>query len=172
MILVQHRSFWLEVTPDAFVPSGQLQLNCIRALPNTWESAKSLWCECGRGFWTARSRWSPERWQSHLSDRVIQFFIAVARQDQVGFFELVAQHRSIRIEGLGLLPCQRAKGLGGPLLTSAVREAFRLGAPRVTLHTATDDHPSAMANYLARGFRIYREGVLTNPMRPSSTGLQ
>jgi len=34
-----------------------------------------------------------------------------------------------------------------------------MGASRVWLHTCTLDHPSALANYKARGFRIFKEVV-------------
>jgi ribosomal protein S18 acetylase RimI-like enzyme len=86
------------------------------------------------------------------------------RGQDIGFFELVAQRRGVKIEGFGLLPLQRGRGFGSALLTHATAEAFRLGATRVWLHTATDDHPSALQNYLARGFSVYREQELKNPM--------
>lgn len=92
------------------------------------------------------------------------FYAALERGRDVGFFELIVQRRGIKIEGFGLLPEQRSRGLGGPLLTAATQEAFNLGASRAWLHTATDDHPHALPNYLARGFRVYREQALKHPM--------
>ena len=86
------------------------------------------------------------------------------RGQDIGFFELVAQRRGIKIEGFGLVPSQRGRGFGSALLSLATVEAFSLGAARVWLHTATDDHPSALPNYLARGFSVYREQELKNPM--------
>jgi GNAT superfamily N-acetyltransferase len=54
-----------------------------------------------------------------------------------------------------LAPGFIGKGLGKWLLTRAVQEAWVLGATRVWLHTCTLDHPSALANYQARGFAPY-----------------
>ncbi len=57
----------------------------------------------------------------------------------------------------GLLPEFIGRGLGGPLLTAAVRRAWEIpGARRVWLHTCTEDHPQALANYLSRGFSVFR----------------
>src|SRR4030095_14361795 len=53
----------------------------------------------------------------------------------------------------GLLPEFIGRGLGGPLLTSAIEEAWRTSpsASRVWVHTCNLDHPSALGNYQARG---------------------
>ena len=55
-------------------------------------------------------------------------------------------------------------GLGGAWLTTAMRVAFVAGARELRLGTATDDHPHALPNYLARGFRVVRETALADPM--------
>jgi hypothetical protein len=34
-----------------------------------------------------------------------------------------------------------------------------MGARRVWVHTCSLDHPGALANYLARGFRVFKEEV-------------
>jgi len=47
-------------------------------------------------------------------------------------------------------------GFGGYLLTHAIRSAWDSGATRVWVHTCTLDHPSALANYVARGMKVYR----------------
>jgi GNAT superfamily N-acetyltransferase len=46
-------------------------------------------------------------------------------------------------------------GLGGPLLSAAVTRAWEMGARRVWVHTCDLDHPRALANYQARGFRVF-----------------
>jgi GNAT superfamily N-acetyltransferase len=62
----------------------------------------------------------------------------------------------------GLVPEFVGRGFGGALLTFAVELAWDLeavGAPairRVWLHTSSRDHPHALRNYEARGFRPYR----------------
>jgi ribosomal protein S18 acetylase RimI-like enzyme len=70
----------------------------------------------------------------------------------------------VKLEGFGLLPNFRGKGLGRELLTQATEKALAKGARKVWLHTATDDHPNALPNYLAAGYRKVRERELKNPM--------
>ncbi|MHC4106046.1 MAG: GNAT family N-acetyltransferase, partial [Planctomycetota bacterium] len=48
-------------------------------------------------------------------------------------------------------------GIGRQLLTAAVERAWQMGARRVLVHTNTRDHPHALGNYQARGFRIFKE---------------
>ena len=65
----------------------------------------------------------------------------------------------------GLLPAFVGRGLGGALLTAAAQRAWAMPAAadepggavrRVWLHTCTLDSPPALANYRARGFRVFR----------------
>jgi GNAT superfamily N-acetyltransferase len=66
------------------------------------------------------------------------------------------------IDMFGLVPDFVGRGFGGHVLTLSVRLAWAaepLDAPairRVWLHTSTLDHPNALANYQARGFRVFR----------------
>ena len=43
------------------------------------------------------------------------------------------------------------------MLTTAVERAWQRGANRVWLHTSSLDHTSALSNYLARGFSIWKQ---------------
>ncbi len=73
-----------------------------------------------------------------------------------GYFELEDQpNGSVEICYFGLLPAFLGQGMGGALLTDAVRAAWNRGASRVWLHTCSLDHPSALGNYLARGFSLF-----------------
>ncbi len=66
---------------------------------------------------------------------------------------------SVEVAYFGLLRDFHGAGLGGALLTHALRRALELGTP-VTLHTCTLDGPHALANYLARGMRPVRSEVI------------
>ena len=61
----------------------------------------------------------------------------------------------VELAYFGLLPSFIGRGVGGALLTEAIRRAWALGPQRVWLHTCTLDHPAALPNYQKRGFRIY-----------------
>jgi ribosomal protein S18 acetylase RimI-like enzyme len=163
---MRHRSFLLECRPDAFRPrafrSGDVSV--VEAAAREAERCRDLWAEVGAGFWTERSRWTVTRWQGHLERDDVSFWIARRWGVDIGCFELTAMVSGVKLQGFGLLPPYRGKGLGGGLVTEATRLAFSSGARRVWLHTATDDHPNALPNYLAAGYRILRERELAHPM--------
>jgi GNAT superfamily N-acetyltransferase len=71
--------------------------------------------------------------------------------------ELEKQNSDVNIAYFGLLPQFIGKGLGGYFLSVAVEKAWAFGAKRVTLTTCTLDHKSALENYQARGFKIYKK---------------
>jgi GNAT superfamily N-acetyltransferase len=70
-------------------------------------------------------------------------------------------HGGIEITYFGLLAGFIGKGLGGAMLGCALQRAWMLGPDRVWVHTCTLDHPAALANYQARGMRIYRTAIET-----------
>jgi len=165
---VKHRSYWLELcSPGDFRPAPfpVEGVALARVRGSDWERGRTLWTEAGRGFWSEREEWSPARWQSHLDDANTWFGAAALGADDIGFFELGRAGDEVKLEGFGLLPAWRGRGLGAGLLSVATRQAFARGARRIWLHTATDDHPHALPNYRARGYRVYREEPLAHPMR-------
>ena len=52
--------------------------------------------------------------------------------------------------------CLVLVGLGGWLLSEATRRAWATPTHRVFLSTGSGDHPAALTNFLARGFRAYK----------------
>ena len=79
-----------------------------------------------------------------------------------GYFELVRRadaRGAVEVELLyfGLVAEAQGRGLGRRLLERAIAEAWALGAERMVLNTCTLDHPAALPNYLARGFRVVRD---------------
>ena len=125
-----------------------------------------LWTEVGRGFWAERSDWTDARWRAHLAGEGVAYFAAACSEADIGGFELTKSGDVVKLEGFGLLPAWRGRGLGAGLLTAATERAFAFGARRVWLETATDDHPHALPNYLARGYRVFRDEPLLDPMPP------
>jgi GNAT superfamily N-acetyltransferase len=68
---------------------------------------------------------------------------------------------NIEIVYFGLLPLMIGKGIGGGVLSLAIREAWKIkGAQRVWLHTCSEDHPHALGNYEKRGFRLFKTEVI------------
>ena len=64
----------------------------------------------------------------------------------------------------------RSAGLGGWALTESVRRAWASGTKRVWVHTCDLDHPTALANYLARGFRVFQTEKKVEDLPPQTPG--
>lgn len=77
-----------------------------------------------------------------------------------GYFELEQQGPSVEVVYFGLMEGFIGRGLGGWLLTGALRRAWAVpGTERVWLHTCSLDGPHALANYRARGLEVTAESV-------------
>ncbi|ONH30399.1 GNAT family N-acetyltransferase [Pseudofrankia asymbiotica] len=107
--------------------------------------------------------WSDMAWADWFADPRRQSFLVRADGDVAGILETTVHPPwEVEIVSFGLVPEYVATGIGGHALTLAVRLAWNLdhptlnGVQRVWLHTSTLDHPNALANYRARGFRPYR----------------
>jgi ribosomal protein S18 acetylase RimI-like enzyme len=108
--------------------------------------------------WTDRDEWSDERWRSIVESDRLRTWVAYDRGTPAGYFELQKQAGDeVEILYFGLAEAFIGKGYGGYVLTRAIEEGWSWGAQRVWLHTCTLDHPSALANYRARGFEVYEE---------------
>ena len=117
-----------------------------------------LYTEVGRSHrWFDRLGWSADEARAYLSDPQVSLWLLTVRGSTAGYFELrKTDDGAIEIVYIGLLPEFTGRGLGGHLLTEAVSHAWASGATRVWLHTCTFDHPSAIPNYLKRGFKVFK----------------
>ena len=108
--------------------------------------------------WRDRNAWSDEALAAHRAHPDVTVWALRCSDATFGYFELVREptDRSTELAYFGLVPAAIGRGLGAVLLTLAVRTAWAAGAERVWLHTCTLDHPAALPNYLARGFRVTR----------------
>lgn len=110
------------------------------------------WC------WYVRLTWNYQQWMEYLDRDVVHTWVAYQGATPVGYFELEEQAAgSVEIAYFGLLPEFTGEGLGKLLLEDALYQAWLLAENRVWLHTCTLDHPAALPNYLARGFKVFLE---------------
>jgi GNAT superfamily N-acetyltransferase len=110
-----------------------------------------------RWTWYTRLPLSRAQWLAYLDRPELETWVAYVSGTPAGYFELERQTGgNVEIAYIGLLPSFIGKGIGGALLTAAVERAWEMGAKRVWLHTCDLDHPRALANYLARGFKMFK----------------
>jgi GNAT superfamily N-acetyltransferase len=125
------------------------------------DGAVSRWfyTEVGRPHqWTDNLGRTEAEWQA-WAERV-ETWVLTVDGERAGYHELRPEDdANVEIAYFGLLPHAQGQGLGGHLLTHALRRAFAL-APRAWVHTCTLDGPHALANYEARGLRPFRTEVL------------
>ena len=103
--------------------------------------------------WTDRASWPPERWATWEAE--VETHVARVDGEEAGYAELHPQGEACELAYFGLLPAFQGLGLGGALLTHALRRGLEL-APRVWVHTCSLDGPHALANYRARGLEPFR----------------
>jgi GNAT superfamily N-acetyltransferase len=123
--------------------------------PEFW---RRLYSEVGADYhWVDRLGWTDDTIRTYLADPAGSLWILSVDGGVAGYFEL-RKHpdNSVEIAYFGLLPAYIGHGLGKYLLSEAAARAWELQPARVWLHTSTLDHPSALPNYLARGFSIVR----------------
>ncbi len=144
------------------LPSGAGVHRVETPSPALW---RHLYTEVGRAYrWVDRLVWSDEEIEAYLSDPAIQLWVLTIGDETAGYFELRRYpDQAIEIAYFGLLPTFVGRGLGKGLLTAAATEAWRAGATRVWMHTSTLDHPAALPNYLARGFKVFKQELYDAP---------
>jgi len=141
----------------AEAPSSDVTLERRDACPpDEW---RRLYAEVGRDYhWIDRLVWTDEQIARHLARPGLELWILRERGEPAGYFELQRHDDgAIQIAYFGLLPHAIGRGLGKFMLTRAVELAWEHGATRVWLHTSSLDHSSALSNYLARGFSIWKQ---------------
>jgi len=111
----------------------------------------------GRWYWLERLPWTYADWLRYLDRPEQETWVVNVAGTPAGYFELERQPGgSVEIVYFGLLPAHTGRGLGGWALSEAARRGWEMGARRVWVHTCDLDHPGALANYLARGFRPFK----------------
>jgi GNAT superfamily N-acetyltransferase len=144
----------LEAAP---APAGDLSVERVELpSPSLW---RHLYTEVGREYhWVDRLGWSDEDVARYFADPMLELWVLQEAGTTGGYFELRAEpDGAVEIAYFGLLPAFVGRGLGKFLLTRAVECAWARGATRVWLHTSSLDHPAALPNYLARGFRVWKQ---------------
>jgi GNAT superfamily N-acetyltransferase len=114
----------------------------------------------GDWFWLERRSWTLAQWTEWTGRDQLETWVLSVDGVPAGYVELERRSNGdVEVMYFGLLAAFVGRGLGAHLLTEAVDRAWAMGASRVILNTCNLDHPNALGNYLARGFREYRVEV-------------
>jgi GNAT superfamily N-acetyltransferase len=147
--------------PAALRPAGPPRVADVavaRIEPPDGAVNRWFYAEVGRRHnWTDHTGRSAAEWRA-LAEGV-ETWVATAGGERAGYYELRLDEASVELAYFGVLPAFQGRGLGGFLLTHALRRGLEL-APRVWLHTTTQDGAAALPNYRARGMRPFRTVVL------------
>lgn len=127
------------------------------AVERDWRLNRAMYLLVGEQWgWIDKLGWSDEDWKRYAADEQRRTFVATWRGATAGYYELRRDEAgAVEVVSFGLAPDFIGRGLGGALLTDALRRAWAWDAQRVWLHTCTLDHPAALKNYLARGMQVY-----------------
>jgi GNAT superfamily N-acetyltransferase len=144
-------------------PSAEVE--AARVDPPDFRFNRAMYEQIGGAWsWYERLGWDDERWREHVGRPEMETWVCLVADRPAGYFELERQDgNDVEIAYFGLLSAYIGRGLGGYLLTTAVLRAWEVGAFRVWVHTCTLDHPGALANYEARGFRRFKRERIDGP---------
>jgi GNAT superfamily N-acetyltransferase len=131
-----------------------------------WRFNREMYFKVGEQWkWIDKRPWTDAQWKDWANDPKLRTFAGYCSDEVAGYFELhryaAGEQRSedsVEIAYFGLLPEFIGRGLGGALLTNAIEKAWAWAPTpsRVWVHTCNRDHPNALANYQARGFKVYK----------------
>ena len=155
--------WYLEITEEEeFIPS---EVVTNLSLEPTDDAAinTQFYREVGGDWqWVDRLSWTDNQWEKWVSRENLRTWVAHLGAEAAGYVEMEIQEGgNIEIVYFGLLPLMIGKGIGGGVLSLAIREAWKIkGTQRVWLHTCSEDHPHALGNYEKRGFRLFKTEVI------------
>ena len=138
-------------------PDPQARVEPVFGAPASF--FRYLYVEVGRAYhWVDRLPWTDDQLRQRLAQPGVFLHVLSVAGAPAGYFELEKHlDGSVEVAYFGLLPEFLGRGFGGYLLSEAVVAAWALEPSRVWLHTCTLDAKAALPNYLARGFRPFKE---------------
>ena len=138
---------------EAEIASPELSQFMFRAVGAKWR-------------WFSRLSWNYQQWLNYLTQQQVRTWLLWVKGTPAGYIELLKHDdNSVEIKFFGLLPQFIGQKLGLNLARSAIKLAAQWQASKIWLHTCSEDHPSALQNYLQAGFVLSHTEV-TNEALP------
>jgi ribosomal protein S18 acetylase RimI-like enzyme len=110
-------------------------------------------------YWRDRLVWTDQEWLNYVSNNNFETWILKKNEEIIGFYEQEFHPSSNEVEliNMGILKDNRGQKLGSTLLLHAISNAFNKNPNRMWVHTCSLDHKHALNNYIAKGFKIFKE---------------
>lgn len=155
-----HYTYYLQMTDPEMLSAKQLpvDLNVVECEIPQPSFNRFLYEFIGKPWaWNDLDDWSEDDWKALVEQDSHRTWIAYHRGAIAGYYELFRPNQTdTEIRYFGLASSFIGLGFGGALLTHALQSAWDwAGTTRVWVHTCTDDHPGALANYQRRGMQLY-----------------
>ncbi len=146
---------------EVIIPNENLKLE--KVYPPNIEINKFFYKNIGKKHrWIDRLAWDNLKWSSYLENKNVFTYTLKSNNNMMGYFEVINDQKikSFEIAYFGILSEYIGKGLGGYLLSEAIKICFKLDCQKVWVHTCSLDHQHALSNYIKRGMKIFKEETI------------
>ena len=135
-------------------------LNIILNDKKNYEINKFFYKQIGKDhFWRDRLVWTDKQWLKYSSNQLLETWVLKNNNnDLMGYYEIEKhENKEFELINMGILSDYRSKGFGALLLDHVLNKSYENKAEKVWVHTCSLDHKFALANYLSRGFKIFKK---------------
>ena len=142
---------------------GAKDKNLLKIILNNkknYEINKFFYKQIGKDhFWRDRLVWTDKQWLKYSSNPLLETWILKDSENNLmGYYEIEKhENKEFELINMGVLSEYRSKGYGSLLLNHVLKKSFDNKAEKVWVHTCSLDHKFALANYLSRGFKIFKK---------------
>jgi GNAT superfamily N-acetyltransferase len=164
----------MEAPPSGLAPKFPEGYAMVRVARPSVPFYRYLYDTVGRDWvWWLRRTVPDEEIAAMLARPDVSIHVLYGGGEPAGFYELERRggEAGINLSYFGLMPHAIGRGLGVALLRHAVDTAWAEKPQAVTVNTCTADHPRALPNYVAAGFKVLRTLRETWPV-PNRLGLR
>ena len=125
-----------------------------------YEINKFFYKQIGKDhFWRDRLVWTDKQWLKYSSNPLLDTWVLKDNEDElIGYYEIEKhENKEYELINMGILSNYRSKGFGSYLLTHVLKKSYDNKADKIWVHTCSLDHKYALANYLSKGFKVFKK---------------
>lgn len=149
----------MDAAPDEPAPALPKGAEVVRVPRPSVPFYRYLYDTVGRDWvWWLRRTVPDEEIAAMLARPEVSLHVLYEGGEPAGFYELERRGRDTgtNLSYFGLMPHALGRGIGRVLLRHAIDAAWAEEPRAITVNTCTADHPRALPNYVAAGFRVLR----------------